>query len=350
MIPINDKFKTNTTTVTTPIVPKVFKANPNLMPPSLIEEKTSHVFWNVLSVLIPVIGLARLAAYGIGRLAARHLILPAMVIEPNSSNRLQGICDKHASTFTPHLYRAHTPDGADLNAVIFKHKDAIPHTPTTIYFQPNATLMTDGTWNWLLEQSSQKNSPRNFVIFDYRSCGHSQGYFDVSKDLLVDGATMVQLVQQELQTPDDRIDFYGYSIGGAVALKTKALHPKLTGKLTSDRSLSSFADVVMSWTQKLQVQWIIDWIVQKIASLAIWILKGQNLELDAAADLEKLQGESLFIYHKNDNVIPEDASIAKQVADKKNVLELTGYDSLKHHQNSLACYKEFSEITDFVLT
>ncbi len=321
----------------------------SLRPPELsTADKVGQVAWNVFSVIIPIIGLARLAAYGIGRLG-RYLILPAI----NRDKIKDGVwteyffnplCKKMCSHFEITPYTVTTPDGAKLDATVFKHPKATAQTPTTIYFQGNAAIMHHCGWEWLLRESINKNIPQNFIVFDYRSVGLSTGEFNVAKDLIIDGSSIAQLVRQEVQTSADKVDFYGVSIGGAIALKTKAANEILTGKFLSERSLSSFSDVVKAWTVNLH------WILQPIVSLAISILKNQDLELDAAADLEKIKGKSFFVYHREDNVIPLDASIS-QKAPKKDILELTGVDLDKgdnHHNHPLRDYDEFKQVADFV--
>lgn len=282
-----------------------------LRPPVLTTaEKVWRVVWNIISVIIPIIGLVRLAAYGLGILARRHLLLPASNYTEGSKAdcraHFEEICRIRNAHFviTPHTVI--TPDGAELSAHFFRHRNANAQTPTTIYFSGNGALKGMGGWDWLLRQSVNNNTPLNLVVFDYRSVDESTGTFNTSKDLLIDAASMVDWVRNAVKTPDDRINLYGMSLGGAVSVKTGAADEKLTGWVVNDRSFSSLEEFIKTVTTNLR------WFLKPLVTLAIWILKNQELEIDAAADLGKLKGRKLVICHVKDLIIPYGASMARK--------------------------------------
>lgn len=294
-------------------------------------EKIKRIAWNILSVVIPLIGLARLAGYGI-KCLARLAILPAAFhsekVKQASAGLFHHSCDHIARNFSgtimPKSVAISTPDGAIINATVFR-RSLNPNTPTCIYFNGNAALKSLRSAGWVLDSPY----PTNLVVFDYRSAGESKGFFNDTRDLLIDGASLVHWVRQDLKTPDDKIHFYGTSLGGAVALKTKALDKRLTGAFLSDRSFASIESVLKSWTKNIH------FFFKPLRALIIWTLKKQFMELDAASDYRKLKGRSLLFYHKQDEIIPYEASLAAAVG--KDAFELEAIASMPQadHHNEL---------------
>lgn len=304
-------------------------------------QKICAVAWNVLSVLIPIIGLVRLTAWGLGVLAHR-LILPAMYHEKEDIERcrrnFEAYCQAASPYFeiTPHTIQ--TPDGAELSVHLFRHKTANDQTPTTIYFGGNGFLKGMCAWSWILEDSIKQNSPMNLVVFDYRCVDGSKGTFNGPKDLLIDGSSVVQWVKEAVHTPPDHIHFYGMSLGGAIALKTKAADESLSGNLLHERSFSSLEDWIQAQGNRLK------WFLKPLVSLAIRILKQQDFELDAVSDLRKLKGRILVVHHPYDPVIPYGAGMARKIPDHSFELKMKEEKGARnHHCEPLESYIEARE-------
>lgn len=260
----------------------------------------------------------RIVRFILGWLAKR-ILLPAAYfdIDPDAFARFETRMGNEYPLFTRSNHTITTPDGAELDVHLFRHPQAQADTPTTLYFDGNCSLKEDGGASWILGASQDKDVPMNLVLFNYRSVGNSKGTFNDPKDLLIDGFSILDWVEKSVGTPPDKIHFYGWSLGGAIALKTKALKPALSGKLLSDRSFSSAKNVLkahLNWGRRL----------------ALWILEKLDFDLDAAADCAKLQGKKYFIYHPQDHIIPEEASI-KNFAATEEILEL--HDPNGRHQN-----------------
>ncbi|MES2273128.1 MAG: alpha/beta hydrolase [Chlamydiota bacterium] len=327
-------------------------------------QRIVRIVWNIFSVLIFPIGLIRLAAYGIGRLAAA-VILPSRLmpdwlikqfnekfhnfwfdpIQPNNPDQVA-----LRNHFTASKHSILTPDGALLSANLFRHRDANAMTPTLICFQPNAGSSAQDGYRWLLKDAIAKGTPFNFVTFDYRSVGNSKGSFRSTKDLIVDGTSILQWVRQTLHTPDDQIHFYGLSLGGAYATKTMATDPeKLIGRLANIKSLASLDEVLCGFLPLS---------LEPLARFVCKILKTQGYELNAVADFNKLQGQKLVVYHPEDPVIPWKASLQQSV-NHPNFLKLTldpdDIDAAieiaryNHHNAPLEYYGNAkSQVTDFI--
>lgn len=319
-------------------------------------QKAQRIAWNILSIIIFPIGLVRLLGYAV-KWIAKKLLLPAASHSPETQlehstsfiNQCKNIERLSNGVFRSESHKVIAPDGAILDVTLLRRNNSSPETPTCIYFNGNNALKSFGSAGWLLDHAL--SSPMNFVVFDYRSAGNSTGTFNDANDLLVDGLSLVHWVRKTLKTRDDRIHFYGTSLGGAVALKTKALDPKLTGKLLSERSFSSLEDMLKSWTKNCSC------LCRPFVNLIAWTLKKQSLELDVAADLKKLKGRILIVYHKNDPVIPKSASLAEKVKSDIFELKMLGDDlgmdhhcaPLKEYVNALNEYEDAEEkISNFL--
>lgn len=299
----------------------------SLRPPVLTTaQKVWRILWNILSVLIPIIGLTRLAAYGAAVLS-RRLLLPAAYYSAEFKEmweqQFQCICRFRSSDFEVVPTQVVTPDGAALSTTLFRHRKGNEATPVVIDFQGNASLKGMGSWDWILQDSIDKNIPVNLVVFDYRSVGKSTGTFTRPKDLVVDGSSIVDWIRTVMKTPDDRINLYGMSLGGAVAVKTMAADERLTGWIVNERSFSSLETLIRAWASHLS------WFLKPLVPIVIWTLKNQDLELDAAADMEKLKARKLVVYHAADPVVLYRGSMARKFP--QHAFQLQGGCNIDNH-------------------
>ncbi len=196
-----------------------------------------------------------------------------------------------------------TPDGAMLNAYWMRRKDAPEDTQTIIYFNGRLQLATAKRNNWLLEKSVESGTPFNFVFFEYRGVGDSIGTFTGTNDLIIDGSSIVQWVREGLRIPPEQIHFYGYSLGGSVAVATKALDPHLTGRLVNERSFASLEKIVTTWLNRLG----------QTASMIAYMITSEGYDINPAKEFTKLKGPSLVVYIPKDQIIPENAALHNRV-------------------------------------
>jgi pimeloyl-ACP methyl ester carboxylesterase len=344
-------------------------------------QKVGRVFWNVLSVLIPVIGLCRLAAYGIGHLA-KKMILPSAWVwkkeeveekicqfeqdweerspEPLSWHSVDGKKLKERYRLESHQIR--TPDGAELSVRLFRAKEqpseGSPPLATVIQFNVNGGLAEDTSFPTVLTAAWKAGVSRcNLVRFNYRGTGGSSGSFEATKDLVVDGSSVLKWVLSYLKTPKNQIHFMGRSLGGAIAAQVQALDPDLNGRHLNDRSLASINGMVAGAAQMVFGDGVLKKIFSVFARPVAWIVSNQGYGFDAAAAFDKLKGQRLIVYHPKDEVIPyEEASLHRAVSTLKkpeeelNLKEFQTNNSL-HHNASLSDYQVHSKWTaeDFVV-
>jgi hypothetical protein len=200
---------------------------------------------------------------------------------------------------------------------------------------PNMALSKGEIFPKEMPYSVIQEVPSNFVLFDYRSVGESTGTFQKTNDLILDGSSIVQWVHEGLKIPKDKIRFYGRSLGGAVAVNTQALDPELTGRCANERSFASLADVIYSLCPLLLKPFV--FLIQNH-------LKKNGLDLDAVGPFKKINAEKLVIFHRRDNVIPYNPSLAKKVPEEK-IIELEAMpkygkmvEQFGHHNGPLSCY------------
>lgn len=264
-------------------------------------QKIYQVLWDALSIILFPLWIARAIGWGV-KFIAKKIVLPSAWFYPKqilqrAKRVFQLSCQQLSPYFSIEKHKVLTPDGVKLNLLHFRHKQTDAETPTLIFYQSNASISYLGIYLWLIEEAVRRGSICNFVVFDYRGVGSSEGDANSSKDLLIDGDTALQFVKDYLHVPPEKINFYTWSLGGAIGSTTKARYPELTGDLVHERSFDSLKSVsqnkIPSFLKPLFF-WL-PWAVEK---------EGWNLE----ASLNKLRGRTLVVYHKNDPTIPYPAS------------------------------------------
>ncbi len=215
------------------------------------------------------------------------------------------------SEFHPSSYEGYfnkkiiTPDQVHLSAHIRLAHGANPQTPTVILFNPlgASSSIHDELQAKLVERRC------NVVTFDYRGLGTTWR----PEDLVVDGESVFQYVTQELGTTINKVHFYGFSLGGAIAAQVKALHPESTGKYAGDRPFSSVFSLL---TENFCIE-CLGWLVKKITSFVFSIFIAYPVyllgwEWDGVKALSRLTGDKRIIYHPNDSLVPVEASLASK--------------------------------------
>jgi pimeloyl-ACP methyl ester carboxylesterase len=207
--------------------------------------------------------------------------------------------------YTPTPIEVMTPDGAKLRGTHFKSVRAQANSPTIIFFQPNAALSKQGAFDWLLLSAAMQELPYNFVYFDYRGCGESEGSVSFKKDVYLDGDSIYQYVRDQLRVPEANIHFYGWSLGGGISANVKKLHSQATGNLVVDRSFSSVVDVVHNFVNRI------------LALIAAVFLRLLNWNIENAQALHEVRGKVLVVHHPQDELMKDQASLAQALFQQK---------------------------------
>jgi|GEM_PF-2425990 len=343
---------------------------------TLTWKKVARVAWDIFSVIVFPIGLARLGLHWLKnkiRPFYLNILLPARHL--NIDNKLtEFLADKRVikETINNHCQMEEvtvpTKDGATLNVLTFKHVKAKPDSPTVIYFNPNAALTSHCPFESIFAALNQQNTPFNFVAFDYRSTGKSRGVLNGFDDLVTDGQAVVQHVHEIMGAPKDKILFYGYSIGAAVATAVKSSDPELSGAFCNERSLASSASLVSAiLTEKITtsgrdsrscITRALSCAPRFVAFLANSFAYLLGFSFNIMPSFERLKGKNLVIYHANDQVLPYASSVAYALKSSKlanhKIFELVERPHLNqddHHCHPLNLYHNdpLKEIANFLL-
>jgi alpha/beta superfamily hydrolase len=255
------------------------------------------------------------------------LVLPATLIRKNV---VSGVC-RHfeqrwdprthphsllTQNFTPSPIEVTTPDGVKLRGTFFKNAAAQESAPTVVFYQPNAMIGKQGTFDWVMEQAALQEFPYNFVYFDYRGCGESDQVTPNSKkDLFLDGESIYQFVRDKLHVPAKEIHFYGWSLGGGISANVKQIHSEREGKYVNERSFTSINETLKNMTSH---------VLAAIAGIAI---SAMNWNIDAVEPIKKMKGKTLIVHHPEDELMRKQASLyhrlfERGVAPSPNITEL----------------------------
>ncbi|PJD96074.1 MAG: hypothetical protein CK425_06640 [Parachlamydia sp.] len=213
------------------------------------KSKIKRVSLNILSTVIFPIGLMRLTKYGLGKLAGKA-ILPSQVYSKEMLDKARqeeiNAVDKFAHVnyekFQMTRSTIQTIDHVKLDTFEILHPLESKKDPKDqkwiVFFPPNGMA-----YEQLIGLATQLSIDigANFYLGNFRGVGYSEKSPSKSKDLIVDGETMVQYLLSEKKIPAENVMVHGWSLGGAVANEVAALHQEKGHemKLCNDRSFST---------------------------------------------------------------------------------------------------------------
>ncbi len=283
-------------------------------------QRVLHLIYNVISVVIPIIGLIRIIGFFLNKYMY-EAVLPSSLWKQKDVDRTvkqfgwRWDSPHFKKCFNHEPFQVLTPDGVKLSGTHIRHRAGNEQTPTVIIFQPNATISKyDLWWNWMAKYSMTHNRPCNFVIFDYRGTGESEGKANNMNDLVLDADAILQYTEKHLQVKNPVV--YGFSLGGATSAKALSMRfdkpsselypPPFRGKYINDRSFSHSAKVI-----RHNMHWGLGHIFIGLASLYKW-------ELNSLEACEKIRAKKLLIYHPEDPLIPKHAVAAYALQEQNN--------------------------------
>lgn len=210
--------------------------------------------------------------------------------------------DTNYGSFTKKII---TPDQVSLTANVHVVEGANAATPTILLFNPlgaNASIHSELKDDLLAQRC-------NVITFDYRGLGTTRR----ADDLVVDGESVYQYATHELGIDKNKVHFYGFSLGGALAAQVKALHPESEGKYVGDRPFKSVFRLITEncCIERLgpTVKKITSFISAVLIALPVYLL---GWEWDGKRAIAQLNGNKRIIYHPNDCLVPFKASLASE--------------------------------------
>ena len=217
----------------------------------------------------------------------------------------------HADQYLSKDITVTTPDGARLQGTFLQKKGCPENAPCVIFMQPNAALYAHNAFDSIVRNAWLEGKQCNFLFFDYRGCGLSEGSPLQAKDLVIDGDSMYQFARDHLQVPADDIHMMGSSFGGGVTAQVKAMHPECKGNYVNDRSFSCI-------TQAAE-HMLGGGIIGKIAKVFLKILGWKAL--DSAQALSKIDSRTLITHHPEDRIIRNKAQLVTAASAQKDNIE-----------------------------
>lgn len=272
-------------------------------------EYSKKVAYLVISVAIPVIGFLRILNWMFCYYAKSNVIPSCRLTEKTKQAMGRDFqqfwnSPPFSDLFTRHTLHLTTADGVKLRGTFFHHKHSNTHTPTVLLFQPNAVPRCyTSWWKYLPEYSVQNHLSCNFLTFDYRETGESEGMIEHMEHMILDGDAAMQFARDHLHISPAKLVVYGYSIGGLTSANVLArhhwFHSHRAARYINDRSLESVRNLVSS---HLPYSGFI------VSRLAAW--NGWNL--DAVEACRSMGGlRKLILIHPEDKVILREASFAE---------------------------------------
>ena len=189
------------------------------------------------------------------------------------------------------------------------------------------------------------------VSFNYRGLGSTWR----AEDLVVDGESVYQYVIQELGVKKNKVHFFGFSLGGMIALQVKALHNDSDGKYVGDRSPKSLFSLITAvcCIEKLgtMVKKITSFISALFIAYPVYLL---GWEWDGSKAFASLSGDKLVIFHPNDILVPPEAKLAS-LCDDSDIITLnpsetggaTHFSPIENH-STMDQQSAVALVTDFL--
>jgi pimeloyl-ACP methyl ester carboxylesterase len=234
-----------------------------------------------------------------------------------------------------------TPDHISLKGCFIKHKDYDPSNPNSrviILFHGNGAIYQGYSWSWLGQTLSKHQKNYSFLLFNPRGVGESTEGYANSDNLLLDCETAYQFAVNYLKIPENRIDLYGHSLGGAEAAHLKALHPATGGRLYLDRTFEN--------VEKEALHFLKDH-YSFIKKLTAFLLRKFHWTFDNYKALTKIKDPVHVFHHRKDAVIPKDCSLAQAVLNNNphpETLEVHEFDDESYKGSAAANKPHLEEV------
>lgn len=170
------------------------------------------------------------------------MILPAQHIKYHELDVDVSEWDVHNLTVSDSKTVTHT-----INFGILESTDTDVRKGLTLLYVPaNGALFEEMAE--FLEAYMHAMHAERVVGFNFRGCGLSTGRPYSSQDLVADAEAVLEYLVKVLEVDTRKVIVHGQSLGGAVALGLRKLHPELI--VVSDRSFRSLSSAAVSMVEE----------------------------------------------------------------------------------------------------
>jgi pimeloyl-ACP methyl ester carboxylesterase len=171
--------------------------------------------------------------------------------------------------------------------------------------------------NWMNSVRNQYpkevSDTHNFILFNYRGVGDSQGFPNTARDLVLDGITPIDSLKK-MGVKDSNIYLEGISLGGGISAQAASHHPKVNAaNLKSFSSMANLLNGVVHNSLVEKHKWSscaaksLAWV---ISGLAGHILSTMGWEIDSAKAWPKIQGKKRIETANQDQLMIGDGRLA----------------------------------------
>lgn len=285
--------------------------------------KILHIFWNIISIIIFPIGIARFTIQHLKKLAFRiivpgipdidvpitgywDLIKVALRLIYNPENFKANMAEEGKwmlNAFSGQPIQLEAPDGAKLDGAFFPGKNS---QKAIIYAGGNAQQ-----WEALYQMVHiLKPLNTSILVLNPRGVGKSEGHRS-QEGYALDYYTGYEYLIHEQNIDPENVLAIGFSMGGALtACGASLIQEKYPDKKIKAINLSSFSSL------QLEIQELLSrrkGILPLLGRIGAWIIQP---EINVKPHWDKLKGEKCIFYNAKDPIIPKAASLYKAV--KKN--------------------------------
>lgn len=287
-----------------PKAPHTFQAEwPKALAPTTCS-KVWKVFWDVISVIIFPIGLARLAAWGLRKIFFSNVFPGAKIMF--SKEELHQLGEEVLHDYNGQRVQITAPDGIRLDGVF------IPgDKKKTIIFSGgnNSQWELFGRYAHILETGC------NILIINPRTIGESDHSTPDEESLALDmWSGYDYLIREKGLDPEKEIVGIGHSMGAAlINLGAAVVQDEYPEKKIGAINLRTFSNLAYAAKAFLQQNWK-SCLSPIAAFFAPFLIRAIGANIDSESAFLKLKGKKCVFWHAQDEIIPLAAQIQTALA------------------------------------
>lgn len=280
-----------------------------------VNKKIARVVYLIFSILLPPLGIFRLLAYAINRFFTKNFILPSL-------NKPQEYWSNDLFYHTQEVI-VETIDRVKLQALYMQSKVQIifprEDRQCILYFNDK-----DSPYEEIANELEVLCKDLNVDVYcgNYRGVGKSEGFPSSYQDLVMDGEAMLQHLLH-LGYKEENILIHGSrSLGSGIGAKVASLHQEVGREVhfCSDRSSSSLMIEVKERFKDLKARVRLPGQVL-IEGFIIGLIKAFRWNTKTLDAYQKIRGHKFIFFHREDPIIPYQASLYKQLKDSLMTIE-----------------------------
>jgi pimeloyl-ACP methyl ester carboxylesterase len=228
-----------------------------------------------------------------------------------------------------------TPDGVKLDGAVLWASGMKANASLEDFQASKWIVLYNGNGmfyeNWLQDVRRQYpkevSDTHNFILFNYRGVGDSQGFPNTARDLVLDGITPIDSLKK-MGVQDSNIYLEGISLGGGISAQAASHHPKVNvANIKSFSSLPNLLNNVIhkNLTERAWSNCTASSLAWVISGLASHILSTMGWEMNSAQAWPEIHGKKRIETANQDQLMVGDGRLANYLKLQNDPIHLT-YD------------------------